>query len=58
MRNLELQNFGVQELDAKELVEVDGGFPVFLIALGIYIFDQRARVKQGAKDALYDLTHL
>ncbi|WP_461788745.1 class IIb bacteriocin, lactobin A/cerein 7B family [Pedobacter sp.] len=59
MKNLNLENLGVQEMDARELEDVDGGvFPVWLIGVGIYLFDQREKVKQGLKDALHDLTHI
>ena len=31
MKKLQLENFGVQELDAKEMKEIDGGFLAFLL---------------------------
>lgn len=35
MKKLELQNFGVQELDAKEIREVGGGLPWWLPAAAV-----------------------
>ncbi|MBB6236088.1 hypothetical protein HDC90_000694 [Pedobacter sp. AK013] len=59
MKNLKLEAFGVQELDAKEIQETIGGAapPFWLVGVGIYLFDNREKVKQGFADAIYDLTH-
>ena len=41
MKNLELENFGVQELDAREMKTIDGGlWAVFRIISGILQFDK------------------
>ena len=35
MKNLDLSGFGVQEMNAEEMVNVDGGFLPILIAVAI-----------------------
>ncbi len=38
MNTLEMRNLGVQELDSKEMVEVDGGaLPAWWVAVGIIL---------------------
>jgi len=37
MKNLNLENLGVQEMDAKEMVGVDGGVYPILAAIGFAI---------------------
>jgi hypothetical protein len=50
MKNLE--NFGIQELDAKEVREINGGFAwIPVIALGIYIYDNRDEFAEGFSKA-------
>jgi len=36
MTNLDLKKIGVQELDAKEMVEVEGGFLPIAVIVGIW----------------------
>ncbi|MGN8058152.1 hypothetical protein ACTJKN_17860 [Pedobacter sp. 22163] len=35
MKNLKLESFGIQEMDAKEMKMIDGGNPIVLGAIGI-----------------------
>ncbi|WP_426325985.1 class IIb bacteriocin, lactobin A/cerein 7B family [Pedobacter sp. R-06] len=56
MKNLKLESFGVQELDAKEMEEMNGGIlPLLAAAVGIcagaYV------ISYGAGKAYYYLTH-
>jgi|GEM_PF-1306204 len=37
MEALKLEEFGVQELDSREIVEVEGGVAPLLIVAGIYV---------------------
>jgi len=59
MKKLELESFGVQELGTEKMQEAMGGAapPFWLVGVGIYLFDNREKVKQGFADAIYDLTH-
>lgn len=55
MKSLELKNFGVHELDAMELKEIDGGgFPFWAIGVAFYLYDNRDRVLVGVKKGLND----
>jgi lactobin A/cerein 7B family class IIb bacteriocin len=55
MRNLELQNFGVVEMDSKEMEETDGGLaPLIiwgLVAGGIALVGLGVGIYNGYKDA-------
>jgi len=59
MKKLELSNFGVQELDAKELKMTDAGNPIVLAAIGIGIAMGAAGMAAGyyIGKALYHSTH-
>ena len=42
MKNLDLNNYGVQEMNAGEMRDVEGGNPLFFLALfilGVYIYE-------------------
>lgn len=56
MRNLELQNFGVVEMDAEEAIELNGGaMPPWLKKLGwgyllVEVIDNWDDIKKGFTD--------
>jgi len=54
MKKLELENFGVQEMDAKELQKVDGGNFWWAVGVGIYLYDNKERFLEGVKKGLND----
>lgn len=39
MNNLEMKSFGVQELDAEEMTNVDGGNGILLFFVGAWLVD-------------------
>ena len=51
MKNLKLENFGVQELDAKEIVQTDGGNPWWAVISGYIIWEIVTNPKAHAKAA-------
>lgn len=55
-KTVDLKMPEVMELDRKELAEVGGGNPALLlgpaIAIAIYMYDNRDRAIEGAKDAI------
>ncbi|WP_312365623.1 hypothetical protein [Sphingobacterium sp.] len=53
MNTLDLKGFGVQEMGAKEMEVIDGGgFPFWMIGVGIYLYDNRDSFVAGMKDAV------
>lgn len=55
MKKLKLQNFGVQELDAKEMEEMNGGFIYYLyFAAGKAIYGAGMAVVAAGLKAAYD----
>jgi len=59
MKKLELESFGVQEMDAKEMKMTDGGNPIVLGAIGIGIAMGAAGMAAGyyIGKAWYHSTH-
>ena len=60
MKKLELQNFGVLELDAQEMKEIDGGIvPIVLAAIALGIAAGAAGMAAGnyIGKAWYHFTH-
>ena len=37
MKTLEINNYGVQEMNANEMKEVDGGFPIVIFMIGVCV---------------------
>lgn len=56
MKNLRLESFGVQEMDAKELIKENGGF--FDIVLGIVtLVGAGYAVGKEIGKTVYEMTH-
>lgn len=55
MSTLDLDKMGLQELNAKEMVALEGGFPFWIIPVSIYLYDNRDRFAQGIKDGIADI---
>ena len=55
MNTLEFEKFGVQGLDAKEMVEVDGGWIPFIIAGAALVVEVVAYAAAG--DLILDFDH-
>lgn len=58
MKNLELQNFGVVELNAKEMEETDGGLPWWLpaalvVGLVISAVNNFGDIREGIQDGYH-----
>lgn len=55
MNNFDLNLMGVQEMNALEMKQTAGGAPWWwLVAFGIYLFDNRDQFINGVKDGLND----
>jgi hypothetical protein len=53
MNRLDLEKFGVQELDSKEMENLEGGaIGPWIIGIGIYLYDNRDSAIKGFKDAV------
>lgn len=48
MKNLNLSNFGMQELDAKEMNVTDGG--IWQVAVIFYILDNLDNIRDGLRE--------
>ena len=52
-KQLSLNNLGVQELDAKEMVEVDGGIAwIAIVGAIIYVYNNRKDFAEGFKEGV------
>ncbi|MDD3567363.1 MAG: class IIb bacteriocin, lactobin A/cerein 7B family [Bacteroidales bacterium] len=53
MKELSLNNLGVQELDAREMVEVDGGFAwIAVVGAIIYVYNNWDDFAEGFKEGV------
>ncbi|MFV0392756.1 MAG: hypothetical protein ACK5KP_12910 [Paludibacteraceae bacterium] len=54
MKTLDLNTYGVREMNATEMRETDGGKGLTWLAIGGYIVDKWDEIKKGIRDAIND----
>ena len=47
-----LENYGVQELNAKEMTQTDGGFWPIVLAVGLYVMSEWDDISAGFNDGI------
>lgn len=49
MKNLDLNSYGVQEMDAKAMEEANGGSWQYVIAAVVYLWENREDIEEGIR---------
>jgi hypothetical protein len=53
MKTLELERLNLVELNSSEILHENGGY-WWLVAYGIYLYDNRGKLVEGVKDGVKD----